>query len=232
MKIPKIRRGQIAITLVCIILGIMIAVQFRATQGIRKDLSMQRVEDLAQRLDQSEQERDDLKKQLDQITKEGSNVAVAQELEQAKMAAGMIAVHGSGIIVTIDDSRKTPKAGESANLYLIHDEDILKVVNELRAADAEAISINDQRVTARTEVRCAGPTISVNNTRFGAPFEIKAIGDGQTLESALMMKGGVAETLGFWGVELKIRRVDDMTVPALNSAAHFKYAKPVTGGGK
>ena len=232
MKIPQIRRGQVAIALVCVILGLMLAVQFRTTNGIRNTVSMQRAEDLAQRLVQTEQEKADLQKELDQYRKEGGSAGIAVEIQSAKMVGGMIAVHGPGVSVVIDDSKKTPKSGESANLYLIHDEDILKVVNELRAAAAEAISINDQRLIATSEIRCAGPTISVNNTRFGAPFEVKAIGDPKTLESALLMKGGVVETLGFWGIDIKVSQVKDVVIPAYSGAVHFEYAKPVDLGGK
>ena len=62
-------------------------------------------------------------------------------------------------------------------MYIIHDEDLLRVLNELCAAGAEAISINDQRIVATTEVRCAGPTVSVNNVRSAPPYVIKAIGN-------------------------------------------------------
>lgn len=231
MKIPQIHRGQMAIALVCVILGLMIAVQFRTTNGIRNTVSMQRAEDLVQRLAQTEQEKADLQKELKKYRAEGGAAGVASELQTAKMVGGLLAVHGPGVAVIIDDSKKTPKSGESANLYLIHDEDILKVVNELRAAAAEAIAINDQRLIATSEIRCAGPTLSVNNTRTGAPFQVKAIGDPKTLESALMMKGGVVETLGFWGIDIKVTRENDLTIPAYSGAVHFEYAKPVADGG-
>ena len=232
MKIPQMHRGQIALALVCVILGLMLAVQFRTTNGIRNTVNMQRVEDMAQRLAQSEQDKDDLQKELQMYRKEGGVAGLEQELTKAEMQAGMIAVHGPGISITISDGKKTPTNGESANLYLIHDEDLLKVINELRASGTEAISINDQRVIATSEIRCAGPTISVNNTRSAEPFEIKAIGDARTMQSALMMKGGVVETLGFWGIDVRINQQKDITIPAYSGAMHFAYAQPVSGGNK
>ena len=225
MKIPQMHRGQIALALVCVILGLMLAVQFRTTNGIRNTVNMQRVEDMAQRLAQSEQDKDDLQKELQMYRKEGGVAGLEQELTKAEM-------HGPGISITISDGKKTPTNGESANLYLIHDEDLLKVINELRASGTEAISINDQRVIATSEIRCAGPTISVNNTRSAEPFEIKAIGDARTMQSALMMKGGVVETLGFWGIDVRINQQKDITIPAYSGAMHFAYAQPVSGGNK
>ncbi len=101
------------------------------------------------------------------------------------MSAGLIAVEGPGIIVTIDDSKRVGKLGENPNLYLIHDDDILKVINELWAAGAEVMSINDQRIITNSEIRCAGPTLSVNNTRYAPPYEIKVIGNPHNLENSL-----------------------------------------------
>lgn len=75
-------------------------------------------------------------------------------------------------MVTIDDSKRSSKPGENPNLYLIHDDDILKVINELWAAGAEAVSINEQRLIANSEIRCADSTLSVNNTRYSPPYDI------------------------------------------------------------
>ena len=99
-------------------------------------------------------------------------------------------------------AKKIISNSDNTNLYIIHDEDILKVINELRAAGAEAISLNDQRLISTSEIRCAGPTISVNNTRVAAPFVIKAIGNAKSMEDAIKMRGGVAETLSVWGIQV------------------------------
>lgn len=94
---------------------------------------------------------------------------LSKDIENIKMGAGVLAMQGAGIIV-IDDSKNNRKPVKNLNLYLIHDDDILKVINELRAAGAEGISINEQRLIATSEIRCAGPTLSVNNTRYSPPL--------------------------------------------------------------
>jgi len=76
-------------------------------------------------------------------------------------------------------------------------DDLLKLVNELNAAGAEAIAINDERIIATTEIRNAGNYIVINTNRYSAPFEIKAIGNPDTLEAALKLLGGVADDLGY-----------------------------------
>ena len=78
------------------------------------------------------------------------------------MKAALTNVKGPGVSVLIEDSLKPVQSGENPNLYVIHDEDILRIVNELRAGRAEAIAINDQRLIGTSEIRCSGPTIAVN----------------------------------------------------------------------
>ncbi|MBQ1249641.1 MAG: DUF881 domain-containing protein, partial [Selenomonadales bacterium] len=119
---------------------------------------------------------------------------------------------------------------ENPNLYVIHDDDLLKVINELRAAGAEAISVNGQRLIATSEIRCAGPTLSVNNTRYTPPYEILAIGDPKTLDNALKMRGGIVETLRFWGIQINISKSDNIVVPAYKSSFRFDHARAVESG--
>lgn len=233
MQLAKVKQGQLFITAVCIILGIMLAVQFRTTRDIRGSLPYQRLEDLSLQLRQVEKERDDLQKELALVrSSTGQAAAYNNELAVSRMGAGLTEVHGPGVILTIDDSKRPTKPGENPNLYIIHDDDMLKIINELRAAGAEAISINDQRLVATSEIRCAGPTLSVNNTRYAPPYVIKAIGNPQTMENALRMRGGVVETLQFWGILINIKKAEDIVVPAYKGTFRFDYAKETKEGGQ
>ncbi len=226
------RQGQVAIALVCDVLGVMLAVQFRTTQDIRSTIPFQRIEDLSQRLSQTEKERDTLLNQVHELTQASGSETVSKETLNTRMGAGVIALTGPGVVVTIDDSKRPTKPGENPNLYLIHDDDILKVINEMWAAGAEAISINEQRLIASSEIRCAGPTLSVNNTRYSPPYEIRGIGDQTTLENALKMRGGVIETLQFWGIQVSVKKQDIVDIPAYKGPFHFEYAQPVKEAGK
>ncbi len=222
-----IRQGQMAIALVCVVLGFMLAIQFRTTRDIKATPQLQRAEELAQRLSQIEKERDDLKEELEKVRERTGEDGNFAQLDAVKMSAGIYAVEGPGVSVTIDDSKRQSKAGENPNLYLIHDDDLLKVINELWAAGAEAMSINGQRLIARSEIRCAGPTLSVNNTRYSPPYEILAVGDPKNMENALRMRGGVAETLQFWGIQLNIKSAENLTIPAYKGPLKFEFAQPV-----
>lgn len=225
-----IRQGQAAIALVCIVLGFMLAVQFRTTQDIKSTVPFQRIEDISQRLAQTEKERDALLEEVQSLRKSSNKEVLSKEIENVKMGAGVTPLKGPGVVVTIDDSKRQSKTGENPNLYLIHDDDLLKVINELWAASAEAISINEQRLIASSEIRCAGPTLSVNNTRYSPPYEITAIGDPKNLENALKMRGGVVETLQFWGIQVSIKKLDEVNVPGYKGTFRFEYAHPVKEG--
>jgi uncharacterized protein YlxW (UPF0749 family) len=93
---------------------------------------------------------------------------LAKQLERAEIMAGLTAVEGSGIIVTLRDSTTQSTNTTDPNLYVVHDTDILWIINELRDAGAEAIQLNGERIISTTEIRCAGSTVSVNNNSIRA----------------------------------------------------------------
>ena len=154
---------------------------------------------------------------------------LVNQLNRAEIIAGMTEVEGPGVIVTVKDSSYSDIKG-NINNYLIHDSDLLTIVNELRGAGAEALSINNERIISTTEIRCVGPTVSVNGTKITAPFIIKAIGDSETLENSLMIRGGVYDSLTVWGLKIEINKATDIVIPSYNGLISFKYAVPTTEG--
>lgn len=216
-----------SIIFVCFVLGFMIAVQLKISQdSVKASTQYQRLENLSDILLRTEQERDELKAELAHY--KGNNVSNNNVPDDVNVLAGTMAVKGPGVELTIEDSKKEISSTDNTNLYIIHDEDVLKVINELKAAGAEAIAINDQRLTALSEIRCAGPTISINNTRIAAPYVIKAIGDKDNMEAAITMRGGVAESLSVWGIQLNVKKKDNIVIPAYKSSLQFKYVTPIT----
>ena len=221
---------------VLFVFGVMLTVQFRSAQTTRVENSVrfERMEELTDRLIQTEKERDSLQKALEERNKKiALDEANEEALDDLRFRAAMTGLTGEGIIVKMDDSKKDsrelPKSkvttGENPNLYIIHDDDLLRVINELRAAGAEAVSINGERLIGTSEIRCAGPTLSVNNVRSAAPFVISAIGKKETLESALKMRGGVAEALEVWGIVLDVTAADDVYVPPYKGVVKREYVK-------
>lgn len=224
---------QWALAGVGLVLGIMLAFQFRVTSEINKTEPVQRTQLLANQVNQLKKDRDFLQGQVDSLREDFDRVSAGprdselkSELERARILAGVTELSGPGVEATLNDSNRNLKPGENPNLYVLHDEDVLRVLNELRAAGAEAISINGQRILAVTEVRCTGPTIVLNrDKRLAPPYVISAIGDPDTLESSIKMKGGVAETLQFWGIQVAVKKIPQVTVPAYSGGTRFEYAK-------
>ena len=219
-------QGKILIAIVFMVLGFMLSVQYKVTVQ-QRTIRMDRVEDLSERLKVMETENKQLLQEINELRKKGADRARDHGQERLQLLAGTTDVEGAGIEIVLDDSNIPKKANENPNLYIIHDEDLLRVLNELRAAGAEAISINDQRIVAMSEVRCAGPTVSVNNVRSAPPYVIKAIGAPKTLTSALRLRGGVVETFEFWGIQVKIKSEDKVHIPALKAPRNFEYATSV-----
>ena len=151
---------------------------------------------------------------------------ILAQLERAEIMAGMGEVEGDGLIITVKDSAYENTIDDPNN-YIIHDTDLLTIINELCDAGAEAIALNNERIISTTEIRCAGATVSVNNNRYAQPFTIKAIGDPGNLENAILMRGGVYDTLTAWGIELEINKATDIKIPAYNGILNYKHAKPV-----
>lgn len=224
------KQGRIAIAVVSMIVGVMLVTQYRMTQTIAEgNINLQRSGELALKINSLQEERAGLKKQSATMKEEGSLEGMKEENRLLSLRASLVDVEGPGVVLTITDSKTPVKDGENPNLYLIHDEDMLRIVNELRAAGAEAISINDQRLIGTSEIRCSGPTVTVNGKIFAPPFIIKAIGDTKTLHSSLTMRGGVVESLKYWGIEVKIQDEDHIMVPAYDGTIKQNYIK-VKGG--
>ncbi len=158
---------------------------------------------------------------------------LASELAKAQRLAGLTDVKGPGVVVTLNDSKLPyPKdiPASFTPVNIIHDNDIGQVINELKAAGAEAISVNDQRLVAVSPIRCAGPTIYINNTPQTPPYVIKAIGDPKTLTAALNLPGGITAILksfdpAMFTIEKSLK---PMLIPAYSGGIEPKYAVPAT----
>lgn len=217
-------KANIIIALVFMVLGFMLTVQFKTTER-QRNIRIERVEDLSERLRTAEAEKNQLQKELTDLRKKSGHMMSTAELERLNLLAGTSEVYGPGLEIVLDDSTSTKKVGENPNLYIVHDEDLLRILNELRAAGAEAISVNDQRIGAMSELRCAGPTVSINNVRSAPPYVIRAVGDPKTMASALRLRGGVVDTFAFWGINVKIKDDSRIVVPAQKATRAFEYAK-------
>lgn len=126
---------------------------------------------------------------------EKSSELLNEILLRRKMQAGYQKLQGKGVIIELMDSEEEAGDGENPNNLLIHDQDILILLNDLKVAGAEALSVNGQRIVARSEIKCSGATITINGTTYGQPFIIKAIGDPKQLEAAVLSPDSYGDIL-------------------------------------
>lgn len=220
------RWERLALAAAAMLLGLMLALGFRLQARLGPAVVSRRWDQLALLLAQAERDRDQLRREVDGLrellAQAAVDPAVLRELDLARQFAGLAAAYGPGVRVVLDDS---PRGGQDPDLFLLHDDDILRLVNELAAAGAEAISVNDQRMVAMSEIRCAGPVISINNIRVAPPIRVLAIGDPATLEAALRMRGGVIEILGAIGMEVRLERQDLLELPAYTGPVSPRFLR-------
>ena len=161
--------------------------------------------------------------------------ALTTQLDQYRFLAGITPVTGPGISVTLRDSTKPlpsgPPNAASQSLaldYTIHDLDLQNIINELRAAGAEAFAVNEQRIVSTTAIRCVGPAIQVNGVPLTPPYVIRAIGDPATLFGALMLREGPAEQIESFDPDMiAVKKSDSLVLPSYNGSVTFSYCSPV-----
>lgn len=221
------KNWYIPITLISTTVGVLMAAQFKTQATVRQDVPSRRLEELVVMLKDAEKENVRLNEQVNTLKDQVKNPGSLKLPQRPVMPARWAAVEGPGIEVVINDSAKPLAKGENPNIAIVHNEDLLRIVNELRASGAEAMSVNDQRLVETSEISCAGPTILVNKSRLVPPFVIRAIGDSGTMMAALHLRGGVVEYLQFYGIQVNISEKPNVLIPMFHGGAAYMYAKPL-----
>lgn len=212
----------ITIGLICFVLAYVMFMQFRTIEETNiTQIENMRESELSEKLASWKEKYEEASLKLEETntrlqeykqkreSNEEASELLDKELMQAKIIAGLTDVKGNGVIITYTDD-------ENSEIDKIEDRDLIELVNELKLAGAEAISINDQRITNMSDIMNIDVNgevfILVNRKRVTSPYTIKAIGDPKNLESALTTK-----TIGF------VTRHDNATVQKENNVTINKY---------
>ncbi|MEV7086363.1 DUF881 domain-containing protein [Streptomyces sp. NPDC093085] len=222
---PRVTRAQLIVAVLLFGLGLGLAIQVRsnnddsALRGARQedlvrildelDNRTQRLEDEKQRL---EAQRTELETSSDQA--EEARRQTREKAQQLGILAGTVAAEGPGITLTITDMSGT-----------VAPDMLLDTIQELRAAGAEAIQINDVRVVAHTYFSGGGGEVRVDGKAVSAPYVLKVIGKPQDLEPALNIPGGVVQTLEKEQATATVARAEKIIVNALRPAKRPDYAR-------
>ena len=146
-----------------------------------------------------------------------SSELVKSELEQANTILGKTDVQGEGIVVTLRE-KNIEETG------IINANDLLDIVNELKNAGAEAISINEQRIINMSYIAFISDSfIKVNGQRIVTPYIIKAIGNQSYLESAMSGNGSEADKLQKLGHDIKIEKDNKVQIPKYDKDLKSDY---------
>lgn len=220
---------SISIGLVSLILTMVLFTQFKTVEEtditaietmreteLREELASwkSKYEDVETKLEEREEKIEEYEQEL--TNNEDALEVLQSEVNEAESYLGYTEVQGEGIEVTLTDTDEA----------IIEYWDLLYLVNELVAAGAEAISINDERVVSMTEIVPVNDTIIfVNSKKIAGPYVVKAIGDKKYLESALTIKGGYIDERTISNKSVTYSVQDNITIPAYTGKMTLEYAE-------
>lgn len=232
------RRIPFIITMISIIIGFMLAVQFQSyntNTGVEsKDISQLR-QDLQKVMEHHQRILTDISK-YDQLLYEYENPlnqadslkVMKEELDRIKIFSGLASLEGKGLIITIEDQTFGAEQ-DNSSLSTIFDDDLRYIVNELFGAGAAAISINGKRMTPTTSIRNVGENIQVDTKVIMLPYIIKVIGEPDVLESAMKLKG-FEEYFMVINKKISLKKLDKIVVPAYDGKGMIRNMKPLKEG--
>jgi len=213
--------SSVSFILVCVILGIIISMQLKSINTAQsvQQTSNKRLNEIQEELIIQTRINRDL---ADRYVKLSAYVEavenqtfesddafrrIMEEMTNAKIFAGITEVTGPGVIITLSPGAES----------FIRDADLRLVVNELRASGAQAISINEERIVAMTEIREAGRYIVINGKQFPAnsQFVVKSIARPEDIERAILMVDGVGDRLEIYNIDYNLAKSDTVTIPRL-----------------
>lgn len=237
----KLNKKMISVVLgiMCLALTLGICVQIRTVENSNSKVSnnyqennlraevLKYKEKYDNKYNDLEKAEKELEEKREKSTKNNKELTEKEEqIKAGNKIIGLTEVSGPGVIVTLNDSKKEASSVLNPSTLLVHDVDVLGVVNELKNAGAEAISINDKRIVPTTGISCRGNIIDINGEKSGVPFVIKAIGLPEQL-SGLSRPGGYLELLRNASVGAELKKSDNIIIPKYTGVIDYDYAQTV-----
>jgi len=238
------KNWKIAITLgiLCVILTIAIRIQLKTMKEadsvvskatMNNDLRNQvliwkeKYETALKAFEQSEYDLENSRQSSTQ--NDGNAVKTEEQIKQNNILLGLTDVTGNGIIIKLEDNKTATRGSigalDSIEYYLVHDSDLITIVNELWNAGAEAISINNQRIVSTSAITCEGNVIKVNGEKIGTPFEIRAIGSQELMYGAINRPGGYYQYMRETGVVTSIYKATNINIKKYTGVINSQYIK-------
>ncbi len=239
-RIQAIPSWQVTLTVALLALGFLIAAQL-AAEGPRVRYSTQERTSLVETALGLQSEQDGLKSQILDLRTQignleaqgaGSDALVRQlndDLQQARIAAGLVALDGPGIVFRLEDAA-APGAGADS---LVTARDVRTVVDELWLAGAEAVAVNGERVTVSTAFLDIGGSVLANSAYLAPPYTIAAVGPTglyDRVRASPTFVAFVADRVQSAGIQLSVAQLDSVTVQAFAGTVNVRFGRPVESG--
>ncbi|SHE56184.1 DUF881 domain-containing protein [Alkalibacter saccharofermentans] len=134
------------------------------------------------------------------------------ELVKYDIITGKGDVAGQGLRMELSDSTRELEPGENINNFIIHNSDVLEIINELKSNGAEVIAINGYRLSWDSQIDCAGPVIYIDDYVAGTPFVIEAIGNKDRLYAGLEAQDSIVQLLRHWEINVSIEEKEQVVI--------------------
>ena len=232
---------QVTLGIALLALGFLIAAQ-AAAEGPRVRYTTQERTPLLETADELQAEQDRLKARILELRAqiqsvegegEGAEDLVRQlnaRLEQARIAAGLIALAGTGIVLQLEDSPEPVPPDGSESDYLVGSRDIRRVVEELWGAGAEAIAVNGERITPTSAIIDIGSSLLVNSAYLAPPYQVSALGPTDLYDRLSASPGFVdfvrARGEGY-GIRVSLAEPESVDIPAFVGTVTLRYSRPI-----
>jgi len=228
-------KKNIMYLILMIVLGILISNLYTILQTENQYTALSRIYEQRNELNKIQEEYDkltskkqELENEIDKFNELDEEEIIADlnnAIEEVRIFSGLTDLTGQGVIIIINDSKVIVENREASSL-IVHDFDIQNIITDLRNSGAEAISVNEERVVAgKSKIKCAGPTIQINDKVVGQPFIIKAIGDKYFLEAAINSPNGYASVLREWDIFIEVNTSVNVRMPKYDGELGFNYLK-------
>jgi uncharacterized protein YlxW (UPF0749 family) len=240
-RIRAIPSWQITLGVALLALGFLVAAQL-ASEGPRVRYTTQErtplvetVNELQSQQDQLKQRILDLRSQIQGIETQGAGSAdlvrqLNSRLQDARIAAGLIALTGTGIVIQVEDSKQPVPPDGSESDYLVGSRDIRVVVEQLWGVGAEAIAVNGERLTPTSAIIDVGRSLLVNSAYLAPPYQITALG-APDLYAKLSAAPGFVDFVRArgegYGIRISLAEPPTVDMPAFVGTVTLRYSRPV-----
>lgn len=235
----RINKTKIGLIFFGIILGLLIGMQIGVNIELYIPVTIASLENMADEVEIMKDEIEDLDRIIEEKEKELNLLkeigesdedivdVLADDLRYNRVLSGNTKIQGPGISIKMYDNPDSEVVGFDIDDDIIHDVDILNILNDLKVAGAEAISINDERVMSSSEIKCLGPVVKINKKSVGTPFIIRAVGDPKSLMASVVASGTYGDILkNVYAIGFEPKIEDNIVIEEYRGNFSFKYAEP------